>query len=128
MSALPRGLAAFCARHETDTTLWNERSKLRLKIDGMAIAVAAGGEGGLVLSHRLKPLPADSRDREALLDRLMIRVLARAGEQADAICIKDDDTLMVVARIAEPDDERVVTDAIEQFANSLTYWRQIVTT
>lgn len=124
---LPAGLTALATRLSIDAGAWRRTGRLDLQVDAhRRVTLRRGARDAIEVEARLARLPLVISEREAMLDRVMLRVTAGAGHRVGVpVMGADGRQLLLQARLRE-DRPHGVEEDFETFLNDLDYWTQIV--
>ncbi|WP_168735327.1 CesT family type III secretion system chaperone [Pseudothauera rhizosphaerae] len=121
--SLPAGLAALSTRFAIDPGDWEASGRLELRVDRYPrVSLRRGPARQIELEARLAALPALAQEREALVDRLMLRVTAGAARQIGVPVLAPDGGHLLLQAALDGEDARAFEDGLEAFLNDLDYW------
>jgi hypothetical protein len=124
---LPPGLQRLAARLGIDASAWPAQGRLDLRVDGHPrVTLRRAPREGVDLQARLGALPQPPLEREALLDRLMLRVTAHAAERIGVPVLSADGRELVLQARVHDDRPHALEDGFEAFLNDLDYWTAVV--
>ena len=124
---IPASLARLGARLSIDTESWKARGRLALRVDGyprLSLRPARGES--LELQARLRPLPTPARERELLIDALMLRVTAHAATHVAVPTLSPDGEHLLLQATLSEEGPRTVEEGFESFLNDLDYWTAVL--
>jgi hypothetical protein len=126
-STLPPGLVALADRLSLDVAGWRTRARLDLRIDRGARVTLSRGRGQQVdLETRLARLPAVTRDREVLLDRLMLRATVGARARIATLVVSNDGHQLLLQASLADHSPHAVEEGLEAFLDDLDYWNAVM--
>ena len=126
-SPLPAGLARLADRLDVDTRSWLAHGRLELRVDGHPrVTLRRAPRDGLDLEARLGQLPVPAMQREALLDRVLLRVTAHAANRTGAPVLSADGRELLLQARLHDDRPHAVEEGFEAFLNDLDYWTAVV--
>ena len=121
--AVPAGLAALAHRLAFDTTGWSRAGRIDLQVDRHPrITLRKGQRESIEVEARLGPLPALPREREELVDRLMLRVTAGAPARVATLALSADGSLLLLQARLHGQEPIATEEGFEAFLNDLDYW------
>ncbi len=127
-ASLPPGLATLARRLNFPVDGWVARQRLEIRVDKRFRITMRHGRrtDDVLLESRLVPLPDDVRDREDLIDRVMLHVTATAGRFVGVVTVSPDGRqLLLQSEVQGGNAERFSSD-LEAFLNEIDYWNAIV--
>lgn len=126
-SKLPDSLARLAARLGVDAAPWLAHGRLDLRVDRHPrVTLRRAPRDAVDLEARLGALPQAAREREELLDRLMLRVTAHAADRLGVPVLTADGRELVLQARLHDDRAHAVEEAFEAFLNDLDYWTAVV--
>lgn len=120
---VPPGLAALARRLAFDTAGWSRAGRIDLQVDRHPrITLRRGPRESIEVEARLGPLPAPPREREELVDRLMLRVTAGAPARVATLALSADASLLLLQARLHGQEAIAAEEGFEAFLNDLDYW------
>ena len=121
--AVPAGLAALASRLAFDTTGWSRAGRVDLQVDRHPrITLRKGPRDSVEVEARLGALPTTPREREELVDRLMLRVTAGAPARVATLALSADGSLLLLQARLHGQEPIATEEGFEAFLNDLDYW------
>jgi Tir chaperone protein (CesT) family len=120
---VPAGLAALARRLAFDTAGWSRTGRVDLRVDRHPrITLRKGPRDSIEVEARLGPLPALPRDRDELVDRLMLRVTAGAAARVATLALSADASQLLLQARLHGQEAIAAEEGFEAFLNDLDYW------
>jgi hypothetical protein len=126
-SSLPAGLAALAERLSLDPAGWQAHARLDLRVDrGARVTLSRGRDQQIDLEARLARLPAAARDRESLLDRLMLRATVGARARIATLVVSADGHQLLLQAALHDGAPHALEEGLEAFLDDLDYWNAVM--
>jgi hypothetical protein len=93
--------------------------------DSLRVKLVPLPDGGIVFESRVRPLPEEPREREALVERALKIAFGRMQDHADALTLSEDrQALRLQSRLGANASRSDLELRLEAHLNALAFWRK----